>query len=165
MVYCGWTVGMLIGHCMVGLSGYTESFAAAFSLAIGDDGLILCLLAFILFGGGLASSKSMEYVTKFILTRKFIAGKPYIILATIGVCSYLLAFVVNQMVAAIIMFSIVVAICRTVGIEHGEDKIWIYMFGMIFLGAGIGQPGFVNKGIGLALILCFTTRGRGFWYH
>lgn len=151
----------LLAIAMVGLSGYTESFAAAFSLAIGDDGLILCLLAFILFGGGLTASKSMEYVTKFILTRKFIAGKPYSILATIGICSYLLAFVVNQMVAAIIMFSIVAAICKTVGIEHGKDKIWVYMFGMIFLGAGIGQPGFVYKGIGLALIRVFTTVAEG----
>lgn len=151
----------LLAIAMVGLSGYTEGFAAAFSKAFGDDGLILCLLAFILFGGGLTASKSMEYVTKFILTRKFIAGKPYVMLATIGICSYLLAFVINQMVSAIIMFSIVAAMCKTAGIEHGKDKIWIYMFGMIFLGAGVGQPGFVYKGIGLALIRVFTTVAEG----
>ncbi len=151
----------LLAIALVGLSGYTENFASAFTKAFGDDGFILCMLAFILFGGGLTASKSMEYVTKYILTRKFIAGKPYIMLATIGICSFLLAFVVNQMVSAIIMFSIVAAICKTVGIEHGKDKIWIYMFGMIFLGAGIGQPGFVYKGIGLALIRVFTTVAEG----
>ncbi len=153
----------LLSIAMVGLSGYTESFAVAFSLAMGDDSIILVILMFILFGGGLTSSDSMQYVTRWILTRNFIAGRPYIILATIGLCSYILAFVVNQMVSAIIMFSVVAAICKTVGIEHGKDKIWIYMFGMIFLGAGIGQPGFVYKGIGLTLIRVFGNVTEGMY--
>ena len=77
------------------------------------------------------------------MTRKFIAGKPYVMLAAIAICSYALAFVANQMVSAIIMIAVVAALCETVGIEHGKDKVWIYLFGMILLGAGIGQPGFV----------------------
>lgn len=65
------------------------------------------------------------------------------------------------MVSAIIMIAVVAALCETVGIEHGKDKVWIYLFGMILLGAGIGQPGFVYKGIGLTMINVFTKVSEG----
>ncbi|MCI9591202.1 MAG: hypothetical protein HFG42_11775 [Lachnospiraceae bacterium] len=147
----------LLAIALFGLSGYTETFTVAFSAAIGDESIVLTMLAFILFGGGLTASQSMQYVTRYILTRKYIAGKPYIMMATIGICAYMLAFIVNQMVSVLIMFVVVAGMCKTVEVEHGKDKIWIYMFGMVFLGAGIGQPGFVYKGMGFSMIRVFTS--------
>ncbi len=154
-----WT--SLLAIAMVGLSGYMESFVITVDSAIGNDTILLVMFAFILFGGGLTDSQCMKHVTTFILTRKFVAGRPYVILGIIGLCSYLLAFVVNQMVSAIIMFAIVAAICRTVNIEHGKDPIWVHLFGMIFLGAGMGQPGFVYKGIGVTMIKVFINITQG----
>ena len=62
----------LLAIALFGLSGYTETFTAAFSAAIGDESIVLTMLAFILFGGGLTASQSMQYVTRYILTRKYI---------------------------------------------------------------------------------------------
>ncbi len=146
---------------MIGFSGYTETFGAAFTKALGDETILMTMFMFVLFAGGLAESGCMQYVTRWVLTRKFIAGKPYVMLAAIAICSYALAFVANQMVSAIIMIAVVAALCETVGIEHGKDKVWIYLFGMILLGAGIGQPGFVYKGIGLTMINVFTKVSEG----
>ena len=151
----------LLSITMIGFSGYTETFGAAFTKALGDETILMTMFMFVLFAGGLAESGCMQYVTRWVLTRKFIAGKPYVMLAAIAICSYALAFVANQMVSAIIMIAVVAALCETVGIEHGKDKVWIYLFGMILLGAGIGQPGFVYKGIGLTMINVFTKVSEG----
>lgn len=151
----------ILAIALMGFSGYTESFGAAFQNALGDETILLVLFMFVLFAGGLAESGCIQYVTQWILTRKFIAGKPYVMMAAIGICSYALAFVVNQMVSSIIMIAIVAALCETIGLKHGEDKVWTYLFGMILLGAGIGQPGFVYKGIGMNLIRVFGNVSGG----
>ena len=139
---------------MFSLSGYfgegSEGFSATFVTLFGDDTFILLILMFTLFSG-VKMSGCMDYVARWILTRKCINGHPYLIIVAISFTAYLIAAATNAPAALMISWSILAGICSMAGIEHGKDKIWAFLFGGVFLGAGLGHCAMPFKTTGLAM--------------
>ena len=154
----------MLALVLIGLSGYygegAPGFKAALVSALGNDTVLTIIFLSILFGG-LQMSGALSYLVRWFLSRKMVAGHPYIILAFIGGLSFLVSAVSTNMVALIVMWGIVQNICGISRIER-TDRIWIHMFGIALLGASVGTAILPFQGVGIAMMTVYRNIGGDF---
>jgi len=144
----------ILALVLIALSGYWGEGAAgvksAFIAALGNDTVLTVIYLSILFGG-LQMSGALSYLVKWFLSRRFVAGRPYVILAFIGILSFIISGVSTNMVAMMVMWAIVYNICTMAKVER-TDSIWIYMFGFVLLGGSVGTAILPFQGVGIAML-------------
>ena len=151
----------ILALVLIGLSGYygagAAGFKAALVSALGNDTVLTIMFLSILFGG-LQMSGALSYLVKWFLSRKIVAGHPYVILAFIGGLSFLVSGVSTNMVALIVMWAIVQNICSISSIGR-KEPIWVYMFGIVLLGASVGTAILPFQGVGIAMMSVYNNIG------
>lgn len=149
---------------LYGLCGYNgegaEGLVPTMTAVYGDETFIQVMMMFIFFGA-VKESGAMSYVARWILSRKVLNGRPYLLVAAIGATAYLMALATNAQSSILIMWSILGDICLIIGLKHNEDSLWTYIWGAAFLGAGLGHCAVPFKTTGLAMLRVYEKVTEG----
>lgn len=141
------------------VTGYA-AVTSVFTTALGNNTIIMVILFMSVFGCmgdiGLA-----EYIARFLLRRKFLAGKAYVLLFMIVFASYVLCGLGDFVVCLFIMWPIVEEICKKAGYQKG-DKYWNALVCGVFFGCAIGQPLLPFKGMVAGLLATFDKAIPGY---
>ena len=161
MVYLWSTIGTLwpslVGLFFLGISGAggDAGFNGVFMNSVGNYQVLMCIFAFILFGG-LDACGATLYIAKWFLTKKIFKGRPYVFLACFAACAFAMAALIGAAPALIILWPIAKRVMDLLGVQRG-DKVWPFFFIGLYLGITLGQPFFPFKGAALAPVSSFAA--------
>lgn len=161
MVYLWSTIGTLwpsiVGLFFLGISGVAgdAGFNGVFMNSIGNYMVLMCIFAFILFGG-LDECGATLHIARWLLTRKLFKGRPLVFMSLYIACSFAMAALIAGAAAMVIMWPIGLRIMEILGVKR-EDAVWKYFFIGQFLGITLGQPFFPFKGAAMGPIATFAT--------
>ena len=161
MVYLWSTIGTLwpsiVGLFFLGISGVAgdAGFNGVFMNSVGNYMVLMCIFAFVLFGG-LDECGATLHIARWLLTRKLFKGRPLVFMGLYIVCSFAMAALITGAAAMVIMWPIGLRIMEILGVKR-EDAIWKYFFIGQFLGITLGQPFFPFKGAAMGPIATFAT--------
>ncbi len=149
----------ILGLVLIALSGYTGEVTgyAAVKLvmkeAFGNDTILGLTFAMMLFGG-VQYVGCTQYFIRFLMTRKFINRKPYVIMFMIFFASYLLAGLTNVIASLLILWPVSVDLMNRLGYKKG-DKTYSSIIIGIMLAAAFGQPMFPFKGASMTIVSAY----------
>ncbi len=161
MVYTWSTVGTLwpslLGLFFVGISGIggDAGFNGVWMKAVGNYTVLLVLFGMVLFGAVDTVGDTL-YITKWILTRKLIAGRPIVFIALFYCCCAVLAGLISPITGLIIVWPIALRVIETMGITR-EDAAWKYFFVGMFLSMTLAQPFLPFKGAALIPVAAYQS--------
>lgn len=154
----------LVAVFLFAICGYNgegaEGFIPTMTAVYGDETFIQVMMMFIFFGA-VKESGAMSYVARWILSRKMLNGRPYLLVAAVGATAYLMSFATNAQSSILILWSILGDICLMIGLKHHEDDLWTYIWGAAFLGAGLGHCALPFKTTGLAMLRVYEKVTEG----
>lgn len=119
----------LLGLVFLGLSEWT-TVPNAFRTGFGHNNVML-MLFFFLFTNIINAAGITEYIARWITSRKFAIGKPYVITLLIFIASMVLYFMVTATAAALIMFPLVIEISKIYGLKPGNKWTSMVLIGLI----------------------------------
>lgn len=128
MVYLWSTIGTLwpsvVGLFFLGVSGVAgdAGFNGVFMNSIGNYMVLMCMFAFVLFGG-LDDCGATMHIARWMLTRKVFKGRPLVFLGLFIACSFAMAALIGGGPAMIIMWPIGLRIMEILGVKR-EDSVW-----------------------------------------
>lgn len=140
----------LLGFFLLALTQVT-TVQAAFITAFSNQTVIMTLLIFSL-AAGLNALGIGDAIANYVLSRKFIVGKPWVLIVTIITLAFLLSLIGKGMVGCILLWAIVGNILKTCGYED-QSSLLSFLFCMIFFAAMI--PTYVDPY--QPMILMFST--------
>ena len=149
----------ILGLVLIALSGYTgevTGYAAVVMVmkeAFGSETILGLMFAMLLFGG-VQYVGCTKYFIHFMMTRKIINRKPYVIMFMIFFASYLLAGLTNVIASLLILWPVSVELLGRLGYKKGEKTYYSIIVGIMF-GAALGQPMFPFKGAGMTIVAAF----------
>lgn len=126
--------------------GMTPVLAQTFGSAV----LVQCLFLMII-AGGLTDRRINAYIARFILTRKFIEGNPWVFVTCITLGSYVMAVFLGCFAPIFLFWPVLTEVYEEVGFAK-RDKFPKLMTIMVVMGALVGFPVPPFMGNGLALI-------------
>lgn len=144
MIYLWSTVEVLwpsiFGLVMVGLSGIggDAGFTGVVTSAIGSYMALMTLFVMILLGAVDASGGTL-YIAKFILSRKIIAGRPYVFLALFLLCCWCMATLMSPVITVLLIFPIALRVVEVIKVDR-NDAIWKWLFVGMFVISTMPQP-------------------------
>ena len=151
----------VMGLLLVSFSGVVpdaQGYAAVktvFLNAFGNETTLFIVFGMVLFGG-LDYLGITPYLAKFLLSRKFMEGRPYVILAVIFTTSYLLSGLTVALVSMFLLWPIAIDICAKLGYKKG-DKIFYILICGIYLAATLGQPMLPFKSASYILVSAYQN--------
>lgn len=140
----------LLGIIALGLSGYAP-MRQVLALAFGDPIPILVIFAMILFGA-IQDSGVTRYISRWLLTRKIINGRPVVFSFVFIYTTYILTGLsASQLPLLLLMWSILYGILTELGYKKGDSYTAIMVIGTI-LGTVCGQAAKPFTGSPLVMI-------------
>ncbi len=106
----------LMGLIAFGLSGYYDTVGQAFSAAFSNETTLFCLFILI-FMAIVSDSKITDLVLQWFVSRKFIKGRPWVLIAVILIATFLMAGLINMFAAMFISWGMVYTICEKCGYD------------------------------------------------
>lgn len=151
MAVLGVFLGAIVGWCicdaawpsisaivLLGLTGY-DSITNIFSSLFSNSALLIVMLSFI-FAGVILSSGLSDWLGKWLITRKFLRGKPWVLTVCIVLTMYIgMAMCGSGTAIMILLWEVIYSIANQVGIQK-ETNRWptIMVFSLLYVVA-VGQ--------------------------
>ena len=139
----------LISLCMIGLSDYAPA-AGVLQQAFGTP-VVVQLFFLMIFIGGLTNRKLTVYIARWIMTRKFIEGKPWVFTFVMLFGSFLISAFINAFAPILLFWPVLYGVFKDVGYTR-NDKYPKIMLIAIVVAALIGFPVPPYMSNGLALL-------------
>jgi len=161
-VIYGWLVAgdifwpSLFGLVFMGLSEWS-TVAGCFKTGFGHNNVML-MLFFFLFTNIINAAGITEYIARWITSRKFAEGKPYVIAIMIWIAACVLFFMVTATAAMLIMIPLVVEISKVYGLKPGNKYTASVLFGM-FVIAGTSYILLPYKSLPLVVFSSYEALG------
>ena len=163
MVYMWSAIGTLwpslYGLFAIAISGYAGDGLAGFNAvwmnAVGVNTVLLCLFAMVLFGA-LDELGITKYIARFLLTRKFYAGKPIMFLSVFFFTCFVLSTLVSPIVSMIMLWPVAKRMTDAMNLTR-EDGVWKFFYVGMFGVSTLGQPFFPFMGAQLIPCSAFQT--------
>ncbi len=131
---CGMLWPSLLGVVMLGFTEYAASPEAALGLMLTNTTFVASLVAFILFAY-INDSGFMDVLAKWVVTRKFAAGKPWVFMIFLmSALSILAPFMGNPIVLILMGFSFVSPVLKQMGYTKNEALPTYMMMGISLCG-------------------------------
>lgn len=131
---CGMLWPSLLGVIMLGFTEYAETPEAALGLMLTNTTFVASLVAFVLFAY-ISDSGLMDVMARWVVTRKFAAGKPWTFMIFLFFALAVLSpFVGNPIVLILIGFSFVSPILKQMGYTKDEAFPTYMMLGISLCG-------------------------------
>ncbi|MCD8156841.1 MAG: anion permease [Clostridiales bacterium] len=149
----------MLALILVGLTGYagegSEGVTAVLTTAFGTETVLSVVFCLILFAeiGQLGFSK---YISSFFLKLKVQEGRPYVFMASMMLCSYIVSGLTIPLTGMLLVFPVVSETLTNLGYKKG-DKAWYAMILGVYLAAAVAQPMFPFKGACLIILGVLKT--------
>lgn len=149
----------ILGLILIALSGYTgevTGYAAVKMVmkeAFGNDTILGLTFAMMLFGG-VQYVGCTKYFIRFMMTRKFINRKPYVIMFMLFFASYLMAGLTNVIASLLILWPVCMDLMDKLDYKPGDKTYYSIIVG-IMIGAAFGQPMFPFKGAAMSIVSAY----------
>lgn len=151
----------IFGLLLVAFSGIVPEqtgYAAVktvFLNAFGNETTLFIVFGMIFFAG-LDYLGITPYLAKFLLSRKVMEGRPYVILAIIFTTSYIISGLTVALVSMFLLWPIAIDVCDKLGYKKGDKIFYILIIG-IYFAATLGQPLLPFKGAPYVLVSAFQN--------
>lgn len=165
LVYLWSTVDLIwpsmLALLLIALSGYTGDVTgyAAMKLvlkeAFGNNTMVSLMFAMILFGG-VSVVGCTKYFIRFLMTRKFMNRKPYVIIFMLMFTTFLVSALTHVISALLIMWPVGVGIMERIGYKKG-DKVYNAVLIGTMIGTTLGQPFFPFKGAAMSVVSAYQS--------
>lgn len=139
----------LISLCMLGLSDYAPA-AKIIQEAFGNP-VVVQMFFLMIFIGGLTNRRLTIYIARWIMTRKFIEGKPWMFTFVMLFGSYVMSAFINAFAPILLFWPVLYGVFQEVGFKK-TDKYPKLMLIAIVIAALIGFPVPPYMSNGLALL-------------
>ena len=136
-------VSSFVGLLALGMAGWAGGIAGTMAQGFSDSTVVMMVFSFILVAG-LNKVDLTGALASWLLTRKSIQGKPYVILAVIFIVSYVVG-AINGFAAILLMWSVMYKMADKVGWQKRSNVMAYLLTGIMFF-AGSGQYIFPWKG-------------------
>lgn len=161
MVY-GWSTVGLIAPSILGIIMYAlvgnESIGEIFMDGFGNN--IVVLLFFVLtFAAAITEAGIGNFIATWLITRRFLLGKPWILTTILLLAAFLVSALVNVFGSIIICWGILYDLCKKVGYKAGDKWPAFMVFG-ITVAAILGSGSFAFRAVSM-LILGFYEKFSG----
>lgn len=136
MLY-GWLIAgdsfwpSILGLTFLGLSSYT-TVPKVFTSGFGNS-TVLLMLFFFAFTNIINAAGITDYIARWMVSRKFIQGRPYLLTLMIFLAMCVLVIMVSATAATMVMFPIIKQISRVYGMEPGEKWPILTLIGTVYL--------------------------------
>jgi len=136
----GWITLEIAWPSMAGLMalaawGY-DSMGNVLKSAFGNNTVVM-MLFILTFTMYMTRCGCMDSITKWFISRKFIVGRPYMVIAAFFVLGAILSFATSNIAAMLFLFSVAVSFCEKLGYKKGSSYP-IILFFSIYLGTQFG---------------------------
>ena len=150
----------ILGIVALGMTEYTNisgSLTAFFGNTTTQQ-MLICMIYF----GYMAKCGLSSSLARWIFTKKFINGRPWVLAISLAIVEVILASLVSLVVTILIVWQIFSAACEELGYEKGEDYPAFVMIGTLlagsfgsmllpFRGGGLLLTGLIRSGSGLEI--------------
>ena len=143
------TVSSLISIAMLALSDYAASGAVLASWF--GNPVVVQIMFLMLFMGGLTNRKLTVYIGRWLLTRKFVEGRPWVFTTVVLVASYFLSAFVSCWAPMLLFWPILYGVFEEIGFKK-EDQFPKMLVHGVVMAALIGFPVPPYMANGLALL-------------
>lgn len=149
----------MLALLLMAFSGYTGDVTgyAAMKLvlkeAFGNNTMVSLMFAMILFGG-VSYVGCTKYFIRFLMTRKFINRRPYMIIFMLIFTTFLLSGLTHVIAALLIMWPVGVELMDRIGYKKG-DKVYTAIILGTMIGTTLGQPLFPFKGAAMSVVSAY----------
>lgn len=138
----GWlTVGFvwpsLLGLIMIGFSGLT-TVANGLSSGFGNINLVIYSILGFMFATYLDKCELTDAIAAFFMTKKFIHGKPYVLVGVVFALAYVLSALVGLFAGIFITWAILYKVIDLCEYEHKTAKV-TYLIAMVPFSAVLGM--------------------------
>ena len=123
----------LLGLVMLGLTDWS-TVPNAFKTGFGHNNVML-MISFFLFTNVINAAGVTEYIARWITSRKFTEGKPYLIAGMIWLAAVVLYFMVTATAACLLMFALVIEISKAYDLKPGNAWTSMILIGMVVIGS------------------------------
>lgn len=137
MLY-GWLIAndsfwpSIMGLIFLGLSSYT-TVPAVFTSGFGNN-TVLLIFFFYAFTNIINAAGITDYIARWMVSRKFVQGKPYRLTLMIFLAMCVLVIMVSATAATMVIFPIIKQISKVYDIKPGEKWPAITLAGTVFIG-------------------------------
>lgn len=136
----GWITIEIAWPSMAGLMaiavwGY-DSIGNVLKSAFGNSTVVM-MLFILTFTMYMTRCGCMDAITKWFISRKFIVGRPYMVILAFWLLSVILSFATSNIAAMLFLFSVAIPFCEKLGYKKG-DKYPIVLLFSIYMGTQYG---------------------------
>ena len=117
----------IFGMIFMGLSDWS-TVAGVFKTGFGHNNVML-ILFFCLFTNIINAAGITEYIARWIVSRKFAQGKPYVITIMIWIAGVVLYFMVTAAAAILVLVPLIIEISKLYGLKPGNMWTCMVIFG------------------------------------
>lgn len=160
MVY-GWSTTGLIFPSLLGLSVYAvignTPISQLFMEGFGNSVVVLLIFIFI-FAAAITDAGIGEFIATWLITRRIITGRPWLLTAVFFLAAFLTSAAVNSFGSMIICWGILYDLCKKVGYKPGDVWPAFMVFG-ITVSAILGSGSFAFKTIPMLVIGVYEKIG------
>lgn len=158
-------ISSLVGLVVLGLFGYAGGVAGTMSAGFSDNTVVVMVFSFILVAG-LNKVDLTGALAGWFLSRKFVEGRPYVLLAVLFVAAYVVG-AINAFAAILLLWNVMYKIADKVGYQRRSTIMAYILTGIVFF-AGNGQYIFPWKVGSIMFASPMTQMGiivpQGQWY-
>ena len=160
MVY-GWSTIGLIFPSLLGLSLFAvvgqTPISQLFMEGFGNSVVVLLIFIFI-FAAAITHAGIGEFIATWLITRRIITGRPWLLTAVFFLAAFLTSAAVNSFGSMIICWGILYDLCKKVGYKPGDVWPAFMVFG-ITVSAILGSGSFAFKTIPMLVIGVYEKIG------
>ena len=146
------TVSSLISISMIAYSDYAAAGAVLASWF--GNPVLVQMMFLMIFTGGLTNRRLTAYIGRWIMTRKFIEGRPWVFTAVIAYATFIMSTFIGCFAPIFLFWPIINDVCEEIGFTK-EDKYPKQMLMIVAMSSMCGFPVPPWMANGLALLTNF----------
>ena len=138
----------LICLCMVAFSGFAP--IAAFTSGAFGTPVVIQLFFLMIFIAGLTNRRVTDYIGRFLITRKFIEGRPWVFTAVILYGTFLISLFVNAFTPIFLFWPLNNSVAKEVGFEKDSKYVKLLLHAIVICALiGFPVPPYMSNGLAL----------------
>lgn len=138
----------LIALVMVAFSGFAP--IASFTASAFGTPVVVQLFFLMIFIAGLTNRRVTDYIGRFLITRKFIEGRPWVFTAVILYGTFLISLFVNAFTPIFLFWPVVYSVAKEVGFEKDSKYVKLLLHAIVICALiGFPVPPYMSNGLAL----------------
>lgn len=142
------TVASIASICMLAMTDFAPA-GGVLSTCFGNP-TVVQMFFLMVFMGGLTNRKLTVYIARWIMTRKFIEGKPWVFTLVMMLGTYLMSVFIGAFAPIFLFWPILYGVFEEVGYEKTDEYPKLMVIGVVISAlAGFPVPPYMSNGLAL----------------